>query len=130
MVNSKLLAKELEWYDERNIEMKSVKYNRNIIIDIFNKYNDFGMVESSYCCNGKEHCCWQELVEEGNWDLTLEAVKRNILRNIKESKKYLYNGRKYGSNRLHIGEKDGVCYMYIYLRDVLGVDYSMWFSNK
>lgn len=130
MVNNKLIEKELKWYKDRDIDMKPIKYTKNIFKNIFNKYNDYGMCEHSYCCHGLEHSCWAEVVEEGNWDLTLEEVKRNILINIKECKKYLYNGRKYGRNRLYIGEKDGVVYVYIYLRDKVWTDYSIWFDNK
>lgn len=129
MVNDKLLEKELEWYKDRDVDMKSVKYTKDIFKDLFKKYNKYGMTEHSYCCYGLERCCWSEVVEEGNWDLTLEQVKSDILRNIKESKKYLYNGKKYGRNRLYIGGKDGVCYVYIYLRDKLWTDYSIWFNK-
>lgn len=130
MVNDKLLEKELEWYKNKNIDMKPVKYTKDIFKDLFEKYNNYGMTEHSYCCNGLERSCWVEVVEEGNWNLTLNQVKSDILRNIKESKKYLYNGKKYGRNRLYIGEKDGVCYVYIYLRDKLWTDYSIWFDKR
>lgn len=129
MVNDKLLEKELEWYKNKNIDMKPVKYTKDIFKDLFEKYNNYVMTEYSYCCYGLETCCWVEVVEEGCWDLTLEQVKSNILRNIKECKKYLYNGKKYGNNRLYIGEKDGACYVYIYLRDKLWTDYSIWFNK-
>lgn len=130
MVNNRLLEKELKWYKDMGIDMKPVKYKKDIFKYLFDKYNDYGMCEHSYCCYGLEHSCWTEVVEEGNFGLTLGSVKLNILRNIKESKKYLYNGRKYGSNRLYIGYKDGTFYMYIYLRDKLWTDYSIWFNNK
>lgn len=130
MVNDNLLEKELEWYKDRDIDMKSVKYTKDIFIDLFKKYSNYGMTEHSYCCNGLERSCWVEVVEEGCWDLTLEQVKSNILRNIKECKKYLYNGKKYGNNRLYIGEKDGTCYVYVYLRDKLWTDYNIWFDER
>lgn len=129
MVNDNLLEEELWWYKNKNVDMKPVKYTKDIFKGLFEKYNNYGMCERSYCCYGLERCCWVEVVEEGNWNLTLEQVKSNILRNIKECKKYLYNGKKYGSNRLYIGEKDGVCYVYIYLRDKLLTDYSIWFDK-
>lgn len=129
MVNDKLLEKELEWYKNKNIDMKPVKYTKDIFKDLFEKYNNYVMTEYSYCCYGLETCCWAEVVEEGNWDLTLEQIKSDILINIKECKKYLYNGKKYGNNRLYIGEKGGACYVYIYLRDKLWTDYSIWFNK-
>lgn len=125
MVNNRLISKELKWYKDRNIDMKWVKYNKDIFPNLFNKYNNYGMCENYYCCHGLEHSCWVEVVEEGNWNLTLEKIKRNILRNIKEDKKYLYKDK-----RVYIGEKDDVCYVYIYLRDKSGVDYSIWFDKK
>lgn len=129
MVNKKLLNEELKCYYDENIQMTPIKYNKNLFEKIFNEYNEFGMIESSFCCHGLERCCWKEVVENGNWNLTLENVKHNILKNIKECKKYLYNGRKYGKNRLYIGEKEGCIYVYIYLRDILKVDYDIWFTK-
>lgn len=129
MVNERLLKQKLARYNYSNIKMNTVKYNKDLFKNIFDEYNDFGMTESSFCCYGLEHCCWQEVVEDGVWDLTLDDVKYDILKNIKRCKKYLYNGKKYGSNRLYIGEKEGSLYVYIYSRDVLGVDYSMWFAK-
>ena len=129
MVNKRLLNEELKGYYDENIKMTPIKYNKDLFKTIFNKYNEFAMTESWYCCYGLERCCWKELIEDGNWDLTLEKVKHNILRSIKQCKKYLYNGRKYGKDRLYIGEKDGCLYVYIYLRDVLKVDYHIWFTK-
>jgi hypothetical protein len=80
MVKQKLLEKELEWYKKyKNIELKPINFNKNLIDDLFEEFNDYGMVEDSYCCMGEMQCCWQEVVEEGNWDLTLENVKDNII---------------------------------------------------
>lgn len=129
MVNKKLLNKSLERYKEKNIDMKPVKYTKEIFQDLFNKYNNYGMYEYLYCCNGLEQHCWVEVIEEGNWGLTLEEVKKDILRNIKECKKYLYNIKRYGKDRLYVGKKDGVYYIYIYLRDKMNADYSIWFKK-
>lgn len=131
MVNNRLLNEELKNFDVKmKVKMKSIKYNKDLFPNLFKKFNEFGMVEFSFCCYGLEQSCWAEVVEEGNWNLTLEEVKHQILINLKECKKFLYNGRKYGANRLYIGEKDGVCYIYIYLRDILSMDYSIWFANN
>lgn len=130
MVNNRLLKKELERYDVRDSsKLKPVKYNKDLFNRLFEKYDDFGMVENSYCCYGLETCCWQEIVEWGVWDLELKDVKELILRDIKHAKKYLYNGRKYGHNRLHMYEDNEKCHIYIYLRDITGCDYSIWFEN-
>lgn len=87
------------------------------------------MTENSYCCYGLETCCWQELVEEGIWDLSLEQVKKNIIYNIRHARKYLYNTKKYGK-RFYIYEDEEVCLIYIYLRDMKKEDYAIWFSNE
>lgn len=129
MVNQRLLDNELEFYKKQKISMKTIKYTKDLFPKLFEKYNYYGMTEDSYCCRGLEHCCWQELVEEGVWDYTLEEVKSNILRNIKNAKKYLYNGRKYGGNRLYICDNKDGCYVYIYLRDIIKEDYQIWFSK-
>lgn len=99
MASNRLLKAELEDYSNNGIDMKAINYTKNVFIDLFDKYNDYGMCEHSYCCHGLEHSCWVEVVEEGNWNLTLEKVKRNILTNIKESTKYLYNTKKYSTEK-------------------------------
>lgn len=128
IINKKLLNKALELYKEKNIDMKPVKYTKEIFQDLFNKYNNYGMYEYLYCCNGLEQNCWVEVIEEGNWDLTLEEVKKDILRTIKKCKKYLYNRKRYGKDRLYVGEKEGKHYIYIYLRDIYSTDYAIWFQ--
>ena len=129
MVNKRLLNEELKWYYDENIEMTSIKYNKDLFQTIFDEYNEFGITERLFCCYGLERCCWHDEIEGRDGTLTLECIKHIILRNIKECKKYLYNGRKYGNDRLYIGEKDGCLYVYIYLRDVLKVDYHIWFTK-
>lgn len=129
MLTNKLLKTELENYTKNGIDMKPILYTKNVFTHLFERYIDYGMCEHYYCCYGLSHSCWVEVVEEDVWDLTLEEVKRNILRNIKIAKRYLYNNTKYGGNRLYVGKKDGVIYVYIYLRDKLGVDYSIWFDE-
>lgn len=127
MVNKKLLFKELE---EQSTEMRAIRYNKDLFIELFKEYNYFGMTEHFYCCYGLEHNCWVEVIEEGVWGLTLDSVKRNIFTSIHCIKKYLYNGRKYGTRRLWIGEENGVVYVYIYLRDILKEDYWIWFTKR
>lgn len=129
MVRNDLLENHLDSLGYSKKGIKSVKYSKDIFPRLFDKFSNFRMEEESYCCNGLERHCWVEIVEEGVWDLTLEQVKRDILRNIKYSKKYLYNGRKYGCNRLWMYETETECYVFIYLRDVLGEDYNIWFNN-
>lgn len=129
MVSKRLLEDTLDCFKNDGLQIKSVKYTKDLFPTLFEKFNNFSMEEESYCCYGLERHCWVEVVEKGVWGLTLEEVKRNILNNIKRSKKYLYNGKKYGGNRLHIYETEYDCYVFIYLRDILGVDYNIWFNN-
>lgn len=129
MVNEIFLRRELDRVGGENIILKPKKYSKDIFPKLFDKFNDFCMGKYSYCCYGLETSCWTEVVEEGNWDLTLEQVKSNILENVKHAKKYLYNGRKYGGNRLHMYEDNDCAYVYIYLRDEIGEDYCIWFQS-
>lgn len=129
MVRKDLLEKHLKDLGYKEGDIKPVKYSKGMFDRLFSKFNTFKMEEESYCCNGLERHCWVEVVEEGVWDLTLEEVKKSILRNVKNVKKYLYNGRKYGGNRLWVYETDTECYVFIYLRDILYEDYNIWFSN-
>ncbi|MGL5567689.1 MAG: hypothetical protein ACRDB9_00455 [Cetobacterium sp.] len=128
MVDRNLLYKSLEKIDRKS-DINSTKYNKDIFIDLFNKYNSFKMEEEYYCRENLNKRCWIEIIEDGTWNLTLQEVKSKILKNIKYCRKYLYNSKKYGSNRFHIYENDNECYVFIYLRDIIGVDYNIWFEN-
>ena len=102
MINKKLLNEELDDYKIRmKVELKPVKYNRNLIFNLFRKYTNYSMTENSYDCYGEEKCCWQELIEEGNWNLTLESVRTSILGTFKEIRHCLRSRRKLG-NRLYM----------------------------
>ena len=126
MIRKDLLEKELEW---NGIKLKPKKFNRDEVYNLFKKYKYYGMTESSYCCRGEENCCWQELVEEGNWSLTLEDVKNSIWSNIKYFKHYIRN-RKDG-DRFYMYKDKSVCLVYIYARDTeLQMDLNIWFSNE
>ena len=132
-VNKKILDKKLKEYLERGIEFQPIKYTKDIPINLLSNYNNCGMTESYYCCEGINHLCWQELYEEGIWDKEIEDVKDDIRNTFKNIRKYLYNKRKYSPNRLDrmyiARDKDGACCIYIYLRDVTEIDYFIWFSN-
>ncbi|MGL4450711.1 MAG: hypothetical protein ACRCTZ_05930 [Sarcina sp.] len=129
MVNKRLLDEIIDDYNSEGVKLKSIKYNKDLFKDIFNEYTEYGMAEKFYCCHGLEHSCWTEVVEKGNWGLTMDDVKVNILSNIKRCRKYLYNGRRYGKDRLYICEIDNELFVYIYLRDLIGVDYHIGFSK-
>lgn len=129
MVKDKYLTNSLSKLSYPTNEIKSVKYTKNLITNLFEKYQNYKMEEEFFCCSGAEYRCWVEVIEEGVWNLTQEEVKAYILSSIKKNKKYLYNGRRYGQNRVHIYEDTKECYVFIYLRDLIGCDYSIWFDT-
>jgi len=129
MIDKKLLERQLSFYREKDMLLKPEVFNKNVLPSLLKKFTNYGMTENFYCCNGDELCCWQEIVEQGNWNLTLESVKENIKRNVKFTKKYLYNQSKYGK-RLYKYEDEYGCHIYIYLRDIFKVDYAIWFNNE
>ncbi|MBP3905821.1 MAG: hypothetical protein J6D12_01760 [Peptostreptococcaceae bacterium] len=129
MVNQKLLEKELEGLTYNKEDFNCIKYTKDFFKNLFKKYNGFKMEKEFYCCHGLKYHCWVDVIEEGIFDYSLEQVKKEILSEEKQFKKYLYNGRKYGGNRLYVYEKDEECFVFIYLRDILKVDYNIWFDK-
>jgi hypothetical protein len=87
------------------------------------------MTENSFCCRGLDDCCWQEIIADGIWDFTLKDVEVHIKSILKHIKKYLYNQNKYDKRFYKFENEDG-CIIYIYLRDILEVDYVIWFANE
>lgn len=130
-MKTKLLNKVLADLKTDTGDFKPVNYNKNIIPDLIAKSEDCGMVENLYCCYGLETCCWQEVIEDGIWNYDHEKVKNYIIREIKDARKYLYNGRKYGKPRFYIAENSKYYNVFIFLRDTdFQVDYHIWFKKK
>jgi hypothetical protein len=129
MIRQDLLDKELDYYRKLGKELKPVKFNRDHIFNLFKKYQKYGMTESSYCCHGEEQCCWIEVVEDGNWELTLPKIRRNILYLFNNIKYELRSRRIYG-NRMYMYQDKECCHIYIYSRDLFDVDYDIWFKKK
>lgn len=129
MVNKRLLEKELNRINLDRGQFKSIKYIKDLLPSLFKKYNNFAMEEEYYCCHGVEQSCWVEIIEEGVWGYSLDTVKRKIYSAVKEARKYLYKARKYGGNRIWVHESNEGVFVFIYLRDVMGVDYNIWFNN-
>jgi hypothetical protein len=130
MVNQELLNKEIEEYRKvQKVDIKEIKASKDFfkifIPNLFKEYKWYTMTENSYCCYGEEHCCWQELIEEGNWDLTLKDVRMAIIESIKDSKKHLYHG-----GRLFMYKDADKCYLYIYCRDKIKTDFHIWFYKE
>lgn len=129
MINEKLLNKEIENYKRRNIDLKPSKYNRNKIFNMFKKYKYFGITKDSFCCYGEEHCCWQDVIEDGVWNYNLKYVRIDILYTLKNLRHIIRNKKQ--GNRYFICENEKGFYIYIYARDTnLKKDFHIWFSNE
>jgi hypothetical protein len=128
MIREDLLNQELNHYRKHDNQMNPIKYNRNFIFNLFRKYKEYGMTENSYCCYGEETCCWQEIMEEGNWNLTLSMIRKDILYLFKNIRHILRSSRKYGE-RMYMYQNKDCCYIYIYTRDLIQKDYAIWFKR-
>jgi len=129
IVRKDLLEKELEFYKKTRIELKPVKFNKNKFYNLAKKYKYSSMTENSYCCYGEEKLCWQELIEEGNWDLTQIRITDIIKTTLKEIK-HIARDRSQG-NRCYMYKSKDECLLFIYARDTeIETDYHIWFSNK
>lgn len=130
MLRDDLLQEELKNYKERyGVELKPIRYNRNVIFNLFRKYKNWGSTVCSYCCYGEEQCCWYDPFEEGIWDLSLQRVREIILAHFKGTKHITRSIRKY-KHRMYIYQDKDRCYIYIYCRDLFHADYHIWFNNK
>lgn len=128
MVNKDLLEEELNTLKERGVILKPKKFNKDEFYNLFKKYKYYGMTENSYCCYGQKRCCWQDLIEEGVSNLTLEDVKWDILSTINNIKHEI-RCRKDGE-RFYIYKDKENCIIYIYARDTIHqMDFNIWLSN-
>lgn len=125
MKKRQLLKQELVDYSKRGIHFQPVKFSQQLIKELLETYEQFGMAEYSYCCHGLERSCWTELVEEGVWDLTLEQVRKAIVDKFKCRKTHLY-----GSQRFYLYRTETHCFIYLYLRDKVGEDCFLWFGHE
>jgi hypothetical protein len=126
-INNKiLLNKTLEWYKENLVP---VRFSKKLFDRLFEKFPYYSMTETMYCCHGLEQLCWQEVYEEGNWNLTLQDVKDDIQRYVNRVSKYLYNYKKNGC-RFYMYEDQQKCRIFIYTRDKVKSDYHIEFYSK
>ena len=125
-LHKELLKKELLEYS--NLNFKKHTFSQSHVNNLLESCKEFGMTESMYCCHGEESCCWQELYEDGVWNFSLQQVENEIRHMFKIGRKYLYNSTKYG-NRFYVGENDEYINVFIYLRDKIGSDYTIWFKK-
>lgn len=129
IVRKDLLNIELDFYKKIGAELKPVKFNKNKFHNLAKKYKYSSMTENSYCCYGEEKLCWQELIEEGNWDLTQIRVT-DIIKSIFKNIKHIARDRSQG-DRCYMYKSKDECYIFIYARDTeLQTDYNISFSNK
>ena len=131
MVNEKLLKEKLDFIsDGRSNEFQTIKFTKDIIPKLLEEFDNYNMAEYYYCCHGLTKCCWTGIYAEGICGYTKNDIKDSILDNITWIKKYLYNGKKYGGNRLHIYKNNNEVCIYIYLRDIIKMDIAICFYNK
>lgn len=88
------------------------KYSKKYIDELFKKYKYWSMVEASYCCYGWKNDCWQDIVQEGVWNFTIDSARKYIKDTIIDKRKLLLK-----CNRLYIEEKEGLIDILITLRD-------------
>lgn len=130
MVNKFLLQKELDYYKKSGKDLKCGNITKNMINSLFKDYNNYGMFENSYCCNGENVCCWQEIIEGGVFDRGLESIQDEIRKTLRHLKKYSYNTKGY-CERFYIYKDKERCTIYFYGRDMdIETDFIIWFENK
>lgn len=126
-LNKELLLVKLE-----SLGMSSenfVNYGSKIFFKLLNKYNTVDIVEEFYCCNGLERSCWVEPHSEGINGSSVKQVKKKALQISKEYSKYLYKNKKYG-DRFFVLDKENSSEMFVYLRDIVGRDFTFSFYNN
>jgi hypothetical protein len=107
----------------------AVKYDKNTLFRLSEKYTLCEIGERFYCCFGIEKSCWGDSYSLGQNGLTHEVLCKISESRLKKFSKYLYNSGKYG-NRIYLREhEDKYCIMFLYLRDVVGSDFEFLFSN-
>jgi hypothetical protein len=109
----KLISYAIDEYNTKfNSNCKRTNISVNQVKDLLKKYKHSTMVEWYYCCYGLYHNCWQELVAEGNWDMSQESVNDMILFSFEHDKKTINKDRRVAIEHT----SDGVN-MYIIMRD-------------
>lgn len=118
MINTKLLQKTLNKWGKDGKYFIPLSLNKEGIQKLLNNSEEYSMTEDYYCCFGLEQCCWQDLVEEGVWNLTKDEVQQEIMDAIDKGIKNNIDG-----DRCYFMENDTCLRVYIYLRDLFEVDY-------
>jgi hypothetical protein len=108
---------------DRNYEFK--KLSKKTLYELLNQNKHSAMCEWSYCCYGLYQSCWQEPIEEGNWNYTQEKVNDIIKYTIDSTEKIC---RK--DNRVLYYEDEYGVHVIIVVRDIVGRDYLICFTNR
>lgn len=106
-----------------NYEFK--KLSKKALYKLLQENKHSAMCEWSYCCYGLYKCCWQELIEEGNWGLTQKQVDEDIKYAIDETAKIC----RRDSRILYCKDEYGV-HVIIIARDVMSTDYLIVFTDE
>lgn len=81
--------------------------------------------EWSYCCLGLYTNCWQELYEEGNWDLCQKEVDSIIISYIKDNWKKIKKDK-----RVAVCRMNDCVHLVIILRDIIESDLLVSLKNN
>jgi hypothetical protein len=95
--------------------------------ELLSKNRHSSMCEWCYCCRGLYNCCWQELWEEGNWDLTQKEVDKVISSVFFDLKKDIKKDK-----RMAVYATEKGVYVIIIARDLppFEADYIIYFTNN
>lgn len=122
----KLLNHAKEEYNKTfNLNLQFKHLSKNKLHNLLKEYKHSNMCEWSFCCYGLEQCCWQELVEEGNWGLTQERVDECIKYAIDLTAKACRR-----DNRILYYERDNAIDVFIITRDIYSTDFLITFTNE
>lgn len=125
--NKELLKNALEELD-MSLEC-AVKYDKNLLSRLSKKYILCEIGERFYCCFGIEKSCWGNVFSLGQNGLTEKILCDASNKILKRHSKHLYNTSKY-DYRVYVKEcEDKYCRVFVYLRDLVGVDFEFVFSN-
>ena len=122
----KLLNHAKKDYSERfcrNYKFKEL--SKRALYELLRQNKHSSMCEWDYCCYGLHQNCWQELFEEGNWNMSQKRVN-DIIKHIIDSTAKIC--RK--DNRILYCENEYGIHVIIIARDVDDCDYLICFTNR
>lgn len=108
-----------------DLDLQFKHLSKKMLYELLKKYKHSSMCEWSYCCYGLYKNCWQEPIEEGNYDLMQQDVNEIIKYTIDNTAKYC---RK--DSRILYCETDKRINVIIVMRDIFETDYLITFTNE